>query len=312
MATSRAASAPAAGGGLGRDHAPLGSRLIAIGALLGAMVSFQVGVSVAKGMFAEIGAPGAAALRLFFGAPLLAAAFRPWRARPTGAGWWSIAAYGTALGAMNLLFYLAVARVPLGLAVAMEFTGPLGVAMLASRRPIDFLWIGLCAAGLALILSPAPAATTALDPIGVACAFGAGACWALYIVFGQKAGGEHGMKTTALGMLIAAAFVIPIGVATTGAAIVSPSVLTTGALLGVLGTALPYSLEMVALTRLPARTYGILSSLSPAAAALAGLALLGQQLTGLQWLAICAVVAASIGATATMRPGAAAAAVEPL
>ena len=265
------------------------------------MVSFQAGASIAKGLFAAVGAQGAAALRLAFGTLMLVAVFRPWRTRPSPAAWRPIIVYGVALGVMNLLFYTALATVPLGLAVALEFTGPLAVAMMASKRPIDFLWIALAVAGLALILRPTGASAGGLDPIGVACALGAGVCWALYIIFGQKAGGEHGMQTTALGMVIAAVIVIPIGAAHAGAALLSPPVLMTGAMVGLLGTALPYALEMIALTRLPTRTFGTLMSLEPAVGALAGLVMLRQVLSLTQWLAIAAVVVASVGATATIR-----------
>ena len=202
---------------------------------------------------------------------------------------------------MNNLFYNALARVPLGLAVALEFAGPLAVAMAGSRRPIDFLWIALAVGGLLLILRPTGPAAAALDPAGVACALGAGVCWALYIVFGQKAGGEHGMHTTALGSAIAAIIVVPVGVLHARGLLLSPPALMIGAAVGFLGTALPYALEMIALTRLPARTFGTLMSLEPAVGALAGLVMLGQVLSLTQWLAIAAVVAASVGATATIR-----------
>ena len=275
--------------------------MLSVGVLLVAMVSFQSGASIAKGLFAAVGAQGAAALRLAFGTAMLLAVFRPWRTRPTAAAWRPIIAYGISLGVMNLLFYTALSTVPLGLAVALEFSGPLAVAMMASRRPIDFLWIALAVGGLLLILRPVGSVGAALDPVGVACALGAGVCWALYIVFGQKAGGEHGMQTTALGSAIAALIVVPIGSLHASLALLSPHVLLVGAAVGFLGTALPYSLEMVALTRLPARTFGTLMSLEPAVGALAGLIMLHQVLSLAQWLAIGAVVAASIGATATIR-----------
>jgi len=265
------------------------------------MVSFQAGASVAKGLFAVVGPQGAAALRLAFGTALLLIVFRPWRTRPSAAAWRPIIIYGVALGVMNLLFYTALASVPLGVAVALEFTGPLAVAMMASRRPIDFLWIALAVGGLLLILRPTGVAGSGLDPLGVACALGAGVCWALYIIFGQKAGGEHGMQTTALGMVIAAAIVVPVGVFQAGAALLSPPVLLFGAVVGLLGTALPYALEMIALTRLPTRTFGTLMSLEPAVGALAGLIMLHQVLSLTQWLAIGAVVVASVGATATIK-----------
>jgi inner membrane transporter RhtA len=232
---------------------------------------------------------------------MLALVFRPWRSLPDRRAWRPILAYGVSMGIMNHLFYNALARVPLGLAVALEFTGPLAVAMVGSRRPIDFLWIALAVCGLLLILKPGQAASSALDPVGVILALGAGVCWALYIIFGQKAGGEHGMQSTALGMIIAALVGAPIGLVQAGTAVFSPSVLATGAVVGFLGSALPYALEMVALTRLPTRTFGTLMSLEPAVGALAGFVLLHQVLSHAQWLAIAAVVAASVGATATIR-----------
>jgi len=279
----------------------LASTLLSVGVLLVAMFSFQAGASIAKGLFATVGAQGAAALRLAFGTILLLAAFRPWRAWPTAAAWRPILGYGISLGVMNLLFYTALTTVPLGVAVALEFSGPLAVAMMASRRPVDFLWIALAVGGLLLILRPTGSATSALDPFGVACALGAGVCWALYIVFGQRAGGEHGMHSAALGTVIAALIVIPVGVAQAGAALLSPHALLFGAGVGLLGTALPYALEMIALRALPTRTFGTLMSLEPAVGALAGLVLLHQVLSPTQWLAIAAVVAASIGATVTIR-----------
>jgi inner membrane transporter RhtA len=279
----------------------LASTVLSVAVLVVAMMSFQAGASIAKSLFAEVGAQGAVALRVGVGAVLLLIVFRPWRTRPTAVAWRSIIAYGISLGVMNLFFYTALATIPLGVAVALEFSGPLAVAMMASRRPIDFLWIALAIGGLLMILRPTGAPGAALDPVGVLCALGAGVCWALYIVFGQKAGGEHGMHTTALGSAIAAIIVVPIGAIHAGAALLSPHVLLVGAAVGVLGTALPYALEMIALTRLPARTFGTLMSLEPAVGALAGLVLLQQRLTTTQWLAIAAVVAASIGATVTIR-----------
>src|SRR5580704_8534709 len=265
------------------------------------MAAFQAAASIAKGLFGEVGPQGAAALRVAFGAALLAAMFRPWRVRPTASAWRPILIYGAALGLMNTLFYTALATVPLGVAVTLEFSGPLAVAAISSRRPIDFLWIALATAGLVLILRPAGSPGTALSPVGVICALGAGVCWALYIVFGRRAGAEHGMQTTALGMLVAAVIVVPIGAARAGAALLAPHVLLIGVAVGFLGTALPYALEMFALTRLPSRTFGTLMSLEPAIGALTGLALLHQVLTPSQWLAIAAVVAASAGAAATIR-----------
>jgi inner membrane transporter RhtA len=281
---------------------PLGSTLLALGAVLVAMASFQSSASIAESLFPRIGPSGAAGLRLLTAAIMLAAAFRPWRKLPSWQGWRPILIYGASVGVMNHLFYNALARVPLGLAVALEFSGPLAVAMAGSRRPVDFLWIALAVVGLALILRPDQAASGPLDPIGVGFALAAGACWAIYIVFGQRAGDEHGMQGAAMGMIIAAVVGAPYGLIVAGPAAFSPPVLAVGVVVGFLGSAFPYCLEMVALTRLPARTFGTLMSLEPAAGAVAGFFLLHQVLSLGQWVAIGAVVAASAGATATIRP----------
>jgi inner membrane transporter RhtA len=274
--------------------------VVSVGAVVIAMVGYQAGASIARGLIGEVGAPGAAALRLAFGTAMLTAAFRPWRLLSQVRDWRPVIAYGVVLGLMNLAFYAAIARIPLGLAVALEFSGPLAVAASGARRPLDFLWVGLAVVGLLLILRPSGGALTSLDPKGVAFAFGAGACWALYIVFGRKAGGEHGIGAAALGMVIAAVVVIPVGAAEAGAALVTPHALIIGAVVGLMCTAVPYALEMFAMTRMPAGVFGILMSLEPGIAALAGLVLLHQQLTRLQWLAMAAVISASAGATATI------------
>jgi len=205
------------------------------------------------------------------------------------------------MGWMNFFFYLSLRTLPHGIAVALEFAGPLAVAMLASRRPIDFLWIVLAALGLVALLplglSPAP-----LAPLGVAYALAAGLCWALYIVFGQKAGAAHGGQTVALGTLVGALVIVPIAVAHAGARLFSPALLPAALGVAVLSSALPYSLEMFSMTRLPTRTFGVLMSLDPALGALAGLCLLGERLTLIQWLAIGSIILASAGSAATSKP----------
>jgi inner membrane transporter RhtA len=262
------------------------------------MVSIQTGAAFAKQMFPAVGPAGAAALRLLFAALILCAALRPWRLRMTAAAWRSILIYGVAVAGLNNLFYASLRTVPLGIATALEFAGPLLVAMLSSRRVVDFLWIGLAVGGLLLLL-PLGLTSTGVDPLGALLASGAGACWALYIVFGQKAGAEHGIQMTAVGVVIAAACALPFGVARAGAALFTPSVLPYAVAAAVLSTALPHSLEMVALGRLPTRTFGTLMSLEPAIGALSGLALLGERLTAAQWVAIGAIIGASVGATTT-------------
>src|ERR1051326_5288918 len=262
------------------------------------MVSIQTGAAFAKQMFPAVGPAGAAALRLLFAALILCAALRPWRLRMTAAAWRSILIYGVAVAGLNNLFYASLRTVPLGIATALEFAGPLLVAMLSSRRAVDFLWIGLAVVGLLLLL-PLGLTSTGVDSLGALLALGAGACWALYIVFGQKAGAEHGIQMTAVGVMIAAACALPLGVARAGVALFTPSVLPYAVAAAVLSTALPHSLEMVALGRLPTKTFGTLMSLEPAIGALSGLALLNERLTAAQWLAIGAIIGASVGATTT-------------
>ena len=199
---------------------------------------------------------------------------------------------------MNLLYYMALRTLPLGITVAIEFTGPLAVAVLASRRAIDFLWIALAAAGLALLL-PLGHVQGNIDPTGALFALGAGSCWGLYIVFGQKAGADYGAQTVALGSVIASIIVVPIGVAEAGGRLFTAAVLPYGLAIALLSTALPYTLEMIALTRLPARTFGILMSIEPVFGAFVGWAILHERLSALQWVAITMIILASIGTTWT-------------
>lgn len=275
--------------------------LVPILLLLIAMTSIQSGASLAKGLFPEIGASGTTALRLSLGALILCVLMRPWQTRLNLPGCRSLLAYGLSLGSMNLLFYLSLKTIPLGIAVALEFTGPLGLALLSSRRPLDFLWIALAAFGLWLLL-PSTQTDIPLDPMGMALALAAGLCWALYIVFGQKAGAEHGRQTVALGTIVAALLVFPIGLWQAGSGLFSLDLLPIALGVAVLSSALPYSLEMVALTRLPARTFSILMSMEPAIAALSGLLFLSERLSLNQWLAIGAIILASVGTAATIKP----------
>ena len=286
---------------------PVASVMLPVLLLLVAMFSIQIGASMAKSLFPVVGAMGATSLRLGFGTLLLWLVLRPWRMSWRTLPWKMLLGYGISLGVMNSLFYLALQTVPLGIAIALEFAGPLGLALLGSRRPRDVAWVALAVAGL-LLLVPWSSQHAALDPLGVAYALGAGLCWALYIVFGQKAGADHGPQAVALGAAIAALVAVPWGVLESGMDLLAPALLPMGIGVAVLSMALPYSLEMVALTRLPTSTFGMLMSLEPAIGALCGFVFLHEHLGILQWLAILAVVIASAGATL----GAPAAAAVPL
>ncbi len=277
----------------------MGRIIVPIAAALLAMVSVQTGASIAKTLFPVIGPIGTVALRIGFGTLVLVTALRPWRTRISKTNWQPLALYGVSIGVMNLCFYLALSRIPLGIAVALEFTGPLAVAVLSSHRPVDFLWIGLALAGLGLILPIAH--TQGINPVGALFALGAGACWALYIVFGRKTGVDHGAQSVALGSLISAVIVVPAGVLSAPPAVFSRSVMLLGLAVGILSTALPYALDMMALTRLPARTFGVLMSLDPAIGALCGWVFLGEQLTVLQWTAIVLIILASAGSASTIQ-----------
>lgn len=268
--------------------------------ILIAMLSIQSGASLAKSLFPLIGAPGVTALRLALGTLILVVIFKPWRLRFTKAQRKPLLLYGLSLGAMNYLFYLSIQTVPLGIAVALEFTGPLAVALFASRRAVDFIWVALAVLGLWFLL-PLGQDVSHVDLTGAALALGAGACWAIYILSGQRAGEEHGPATVAIGSLIAALVFVPIGAWLAGDALWHWSVLPLGLGVAILSTALPYSLEMVALTRLPTRTFGTLMSMEPGLAALSGMVFLGETLTLTQWLALLAIITASMGSTLTLR-----------
>lgn len=276
-------------------------RLTPVLLLLVAMVSLQAGASIAKQLFPQIGAPGTTSIRLILAAALLMVLLRPWRQPITRKTWRSIVPYGAALGLMNFLFYQALVSVPLGIVVALEFTGPLAVAIFTSRRRRDLVWILLAMAGLAILLWPRSTGAP-LDLLGAACALGAGVCWALYILYGRRAGAGSGTQSVALGIGVAAVLVAPIGLIDAGTAIFAPEILPMALAVAVLSTAIPYTLEMVALPRMPAHVFGTLMSMEPAVGALCGLLLLGEQLGLWQWLAIMTVIAASAGTTLSGMP----------
>ncbi|AMR26279.1 transporter [Hymenobacter psoromatis] len=273
--------------------APVPSVLLAI-------VSVQGGAAIAKGLFPVLGAAGTVGLRIGISAALLLLAVRPRLGQLRAAQWRAVVPYGLALGTMNFLFYCALARIPLGLAVTLEFVGPLAVALAGSRRWADVVWVLLAGAGIALL---APWGGSNLDMLGMLFALLAGGAWAMYIVLGGRVAAVlPGPRGVAVGLLFASLAVLPLSVAAGGWAHLTPRLLAAGTALAVLSSALPFTLEMNALRHLPSRTFSILMSLEPAAAAVCGLVFLHERLTLAQWLAVALVMAASAGATRTARP----------
>jgi inner membrane transporter RhtA len=273
----------------------------AVGILIAAMVCFQSGAALAKGLFPIVGASGATALRTGFAALMLTAVWRPWRLRCTWREARTIIIYGVSLGWMNLCFYSSLKSIPLGVAVALEFTGPLAVAVAASRRAVDFLWIALAILGL-LALLPLGRGSQPLAFSGIVLALVAGALWATYIVYGRRAGTLHGGPATALGMWVGAVMIVPIGLAENGLQLFAPAILPAGIGMALISSALPYSLEMIAMPRISTRTLGVLMSLDPALGALSGLVFLGESLSWLQWAAIVCIMVASAGSASSQAP----------
>jgi len=271
--------------------------------VLGSVVALGIGTSFAKQLFPQIGSLGTTALRVGFSALILLLVWRPWRWTTTRADAQSLLRYGVALGCMNLMFYQSLRTIPFGVAVAIEFSGPLAVAFFTSRRGIDYVWIALAIAGLGLLL-PLGHDVASLNPEGVLFALGAAVCWAAYIVFGQRLGHLHAGHSVALGLSVAAITVVPFGVWHAGSALLDPGILLFGLGVAAVSSAIPISLEMVALKRLTPAAFGVMASMEPAVAALMGVLMLSEHLTGLQWLAIGLVMCAAAGSAATTQPAA--------
>jgi inner membrane transporter RhtA len=260
-----------------------------------AMACFQIGAAFAKGLFPAIGAEGAAALRLCLGAVMLVAIARPWRTWPRRAPLPALFGLGAATAGAVVMFYLAQSRLPLGVAISLQFLGPLAVAVFGSRRPTDLLWAALAAAGVWLLVGGGQAAAT-VDPSGIAFALCAAVAWAGYILCGRVASAAFGGSTGALAASIAAVLALPVGLAHAGSALFAPTLLPMALLVALLSTAIPFSLELYALPRLPARTFATFTSLEPAFGVLSGFLLLDQRLSVLRLAGVAVVVAAAAGA----------------
>jgi inner membrane transporter RhtA len=262
--------------------------------VLVAVSSVQFGGAFAKTLFDEAGPGGTVFLRVVFAALILGALWRPAVTGRSRAAWRLIAAYGFVLVAMNLSFYESLDRIPLGIAVTFEFVGPLGVAIAGSRRALDVVWVVLAAAGILLL---SDFGTADLDGLGVALALLAGCFWAAYILLAARVGRRFpGGQGLALGMAVGAVMVAPFGLADAGSGLLSAEVIAVGFAVAILSSAIPYTLELEALRRMPQGVFGVLMSLEPAAAALAGFIVLGEDLGTRELVAIALVVTASAGA----------------
>lgn len=270
-----------------------------IPAVLFAIISVQSGAAIAKTLFPAIGAAGTASLRIGISAIILLAIYRPNLFKITPNQWKIVISYGLSLGAMNLIFYLAIERIPIGLAVTLEFIGPLLVAVIGSKRLIDYLWVLLATAGIVLI---APWSNNGIDLLGVLFALLAGAFWAAYIVLGTKVSKiMKGGDAVATGMLFASILIVPFGISENGLNNLTPTFLYLGIALALLSSAIPFTLEMKALGQLPARTFSILMSLEPAAASIFAFIFLQEHLAFNEILAVVFVVIASVGSTITSK-----------
>jgi len=268
------------------------------GLVLFPIFSVQLGAAIAKGLFDSLGPGGAVFLRIGFAALVLLALWRPRLRGYTRRDYLVATLFGLVLAGMNLSIYLSFDRIPLGIAVTLEFIGPLGVAVAGSRRALDFIWVVLAALGILLLAPLGILGETDLDPVGVAFALLAGIFWAAYILLSARTGRAFpGMAGLVIALLIGTLALLPVGVASGGAALLDPSLLLAGLAVALLSSAIPYSLELQALRRLPARVFGVLMSLEPAVAALVGLVVLGERLGLRAFAAVALVTLAAVGAS---------------
>jgi len=267
----------------------------AVALVLAAGTSVQFGAAFAVHLFERLGPAGTVLLRLTFAAVILVALLRPVIRGRSRADLGLAVALGLTLGFMNWTFYEALDRMPIGPTVTIEMAGPLGVAVWGSRRPLDFVWIFLAVVGVLVLVDPF--GSGGLDPVGVLLALTAGGCWATYILLTARTGRVWpGATGLAVGMGFGALVAAPAGIVQGGADLLQPELLAGGLAVALLSSVIPYSLEMEALRTLPEQVFGVMMSLEPAIAALAGLILLGQDLSAPQWLAIGLVGTGSAGA----------------
>ncbi|MET9255677.1 EamA family transporter [Streptomyces sp. NPDC003717] len=299
-ATSAPATAPPAGAAPGAADGRWGS-LGPVGLVLAGGLSVQFGGALAVTLMPRAGALGIVSLRLAVAAVVLLVVCRPRLRGHSRADWGTVVVFGLTMAGMNGLFYQAIDRIPIGPAVTLEVLGPLALSVLTSRRAVNLVWAALALAGVFLL---GGGGFESLDPAGVAFALGAGVMWAAYIVFSARTGRRFPQADgLALAMAVGALLFLPMGIAESGTRLLEPSTLGLGAGVAMLSSVLPYTLELLALRRLPAPTFAVLMSLEPAIAALAGFLVLDQALSAPQAAAIALVVAASMGAVRTQVGG---------
>ena len=270
-------------------------------ALILSIISLCVGTSFAKSLFDSLGPVGTTTLRLVFSTCFMWLFWRPWRLALTRSDLSSIIPYGICMVGMNTFFYMAIAKLPLGVAIAIQFSGPLTVAVLSSRSKYDFLWVGFALAGLYLLLWPTTEGDElfSLDLAGIIFALIGGTFWACYILVGQRARMIHPGLITSYGFTTASLLILPIGIITAGPAIFNPNILLYGVGIALLSSAIPFTLEIFSLRILPLKTFSIMVSLEPAVGALTGIIILNESLAAREWIAVLLIVFAAVGTTAT-------------
>lgn len=276
------------------------SQLAAVLFMLLSMVSYQISASFAKQLFTVLDPLSVTILRLCFASIIVCLMFRSWHIlkRLSFLKWRDLLCYSAALCMMNVLFYMSLGKLPQGIAVGLEFIGPLGLALLSIQRRSDYTWVLLAIVGIALMVPWGQTNAENFSIFGAACALGAGLCWAFYIYFGQKVVHQNiGMHALTIAITLSAISLLPIGLYNNASALIDTQYWGKALVIAVLATAIPYALDLKALKVLNRLSYGTLSSLSPALAALTGFVLLGEKIGGLQWVALVCVMVASIGVT---------------
>jgi inner membrane transporter RhtA len=278
------------------------SLLVPIAAVVSSTFCFQIGATFAKDLFPAIGPAGAACLRLGYAALMIWAVSRPWRQWPTNTPKLPMLGLGLSLAGVILFFYLALEHLPLGIAVSLQFLGPLSIAIFASRRAVDLVWAIIAAAGVWCLVGSG-AGFDSIDPVGLFWALNAAACWAGYILFGQAASPAYGVTMGPIGMGLAAVFTLPIGLWQAGSALFDPALVPLALGVALFSAAIPFSLQLYALPRMPNRTFAIFTSIEPAIGALSGFVMLGERLALIQIIGIAAVIIAAIGAIRSSARG---------